>query len=341
MNAPRATLWSPELNSGHPVQVFADPVASDANVRENILRVGGITHQLHTERYLVTWAKPAPGIAFYRLYGSISPFRSDNLLEDNITGLQASFYPPVFTDVLRYYFWVSAVDSTGKELYLSPEPVSLEITTQGTAFSPNPITSICEFPDADGLNCELRKVYGYIRKMDRFQLEQSGEVAYLYIRRHGEDKPWGIPCACNDSFEAESDPDYQGRGRCSLCFGTGVYAGFYPPIPIMIRYSNQPDSVYTYTKQGMTLSHAFNTYMVSDPVVNVDDLIVRAQDNSRYYVTKRKETSVRGIRLHQEFDLKQVEKKDILMEVSPTTIQAALDKAKVPGWARDRFKVFG
>jgi len=142
-------------------------------------------------------------------------------------------------------------------------------------------------------------------------------------------------------MNAASDPDYQGRGRCSLCFGTGVFAGYYPAIPVMIRYSSAPEQVYKYTKRGMETSHAFNTYMLWEPIVNVDDLIIRASDGSRYRVEKRKETSARAIRLHQEFDLTVIEKTSILYEVSDAAINAALAQAQVPGYAISRFRIFG
>lgn len=337
---PTASLASPQFNTNHPVWVFPDPYASDGNRRQNIPQTGGITFQDHTEKYIITWAE-VKGAASYKLYGSISPARSTNLLQEDITTNQTVFYPPLFTEVVRYYFWVSSVDEAGNETYISTEPASLETTAVEMAGLVNPITDNCYVPDACGINQETLKAYNFIQNMNKLQLQTNGEVAYLHKRRYAEQKPWGIPCACTDSLDTDSDPDYQGRGRCSLCFGTGIFGGYYPGIPIMIRYSAMPDDVYRYSPRGMELSHTFNTYMLWEPVVNVNDLVIRASDGSRYYVSKRKESSARAIRLHQEFDLTQIEKQDIRMEVSDKTIQEALDVAKIPGYALDRFKVFG
>lgn len=334
------SLASPQLNTAHPVWVYPDIYASDNNRRQNIPQTGGITFQDHTEKYLILWA-PVQGAKYYRLYGSVSPARSNNLLQDEIENPQAEFYPPLFSEVIRYYFWVAAVDEQGNETYLSTEAASLESTTAATAGLVNPITDDCLIPDAQGINFETLKAYNYIQTMNKLELQMNGEVAYLHKRRHAEQKPWGIPCACNDSIDQESDPDYQGRGRCSLCFGTGIFGGYYPGIPIMIRYSMAPEQVYRYTKRGMEVTNPFNTYMLWEPVVNVDDIVIRASDGSRYYVSKRKETSARAIRLHQEFDLARIEKQDIRMEVSDKTIQEALNVAKIPGFAVDRFKIFG
>jgi predicted GNAT family acetyltransferase len=336
----RATLASPQLHTDHPVWVYPDAYASDNNRRENIAGTGGITFQDHTEKYVIVWALNSAYVK-YRVYGSISPARQTNLLQDDLTTNQYEFFPPVFSEVLRYYFWVAGVDVNGVETYLSQTPASLETTAVDTAIWPNPISANCVVPDADGINCETAKAYEYIQNMNRLELQMNGELAYLHIRRHGSQKPWGVPCSCNDSMNADSDPDYQGRGRCSLCFGTGVFAGYYPAIPVMIRYSSQPEQIYKYTKRGMETSHAFNTYMLWEPIVNVDDLIIRASDGSRYMVSKRKETSARAIRLHQEFDLTAIEKTDIKYEVSDKTIADALSTAQVPGWLRDRFRIFG
>jgi len=184
-------------------------------------------------------------------------------------------------------------------------------------------------------------IYEYIRAGDRFQLENDGEPALLFIRRHAEDRPFGVPCECNNSIEAETDPDYQGRGRCQICYGTGIYGGFYPSIPIRIRYSNLPGKRYNRTKTGFDIEHAFNTFMIWAPEVHKDDLVVRITDGTRYVVTQRNESSARGIRLHQEFDLSQIEGEDIKMDINDVNIQKALDQLNVPGFVRDSFKVFG
>ncbi len=336
----RATLASPQLNTSHPVWVYPDANPGDTNRRTNILTVGGVTYQDHTEKYVIVWA-PVKGARTYNVYGSVSPARKTNQLIAGLKTNQYEFFPPVFSEVIKYHFWVSWVDANGVETYLSEDSATLETTAADTAFWPNPITGSCTVPDPDGINCEHRKAYDYIQNMNRLELQLNGEAAYLHIRRHGEQKPWGIPCVCNDSIDAESDPDYQGRGRCSLCFGTGVFAGYYPAIPIMIRYSNAPEQTFKYGRQGLVLQHSFNSYSLWEPVISVDDLVIRASDGKRFRVSKKKETSARAITLHQEFDLTELEHTSILYEVSDKTIQAALDQAKLPGYLLEGFRAFG
>lgn len=337
---PVLKLASPQLRTDHPVWVYPDMEVSDKNRNFIVPKVGGVTYQDYSERYVIVWAAN-PNYVKYRLYGSISPFRKDNLIQDNILTNQTEFFPPVFVEVVKYYFWVAGVDALGNETYLSDDAASLETTAVKNALANNPITTTEFMPDGDGLNCEHLKAYEYIQSLNRTELELNGELAYLFIRRQGGQKPWGMACICNDSLTRDSDPDFQGSERCTLCFGTGIFGGYYPPIPIKIRYSNAPDQLMRYTKRGLEASHAFNTYMLWEPTVNVDDLIIRAMDEIRYVVKAKKETSARGIVLHQEFDIDQLEDSDIRQEVSHESIQKALDYAKLPPAVVDRFKIFG
>ncbi len=126
-----------------------------------------------------------------------------------------------------------------------------------------------------------------------------------------------------------------------MCFGQGVTGGYYPGIPFKIRYSNMPPKRYTQTKFGLELQHSFSTYALWAPIVRVGDIVVRLQDGSRYAVTDRKESSVRGILLHQEWDMEQLGEKDIRYLVTDANIDRALAQARVAGFVRDGFKNFG
>lgn len=334
-------LFTPALQTDNPVTVVADPDVADDNPNKFKIDVGGIVTDYASERYKISW----PQIKFaksFELHGSVSPQRKDNVLQTGITGNETVFIPPVFTEVITYYFWVTVTLDDGSVHFLDETPATLENTQHRLAFEDNPITFNDKVvPDPDGLNCELENIYEFIRAGNQLQLQMDGEPALLFLRRQGEDKPFGVPCACNNSIQAETDPDYQGRGRCTMCFKTGIYGGYYPSIPITIRYSNMPEKTYKQTSRGQELSHQFNTFMIWAPVVRYGDLVVRLSDGSRYHVTGRRESSARAIMLHQEFDLAQVETKDIRMQVTDANIQKALNTAEFPGFLRDGFKAFG
>jgi len=356
-----ASLFSPELKTNHPIVIT--PIINAGNLRKmEISEVAatdevegmnpssprgdftrtGVSSGESPEAYDICWNKQV-GAVKYRLWGSMSPTGHGIILQDGITETETIFHPPYFSEVVAYFFWVSWVDKDGVETFISQVPASLMASAEGKAFLAGTVTEDCMLPGIAELDCMMKDAVEYIRRGNRLQLELNGEPAYLYLKLQAEDRPWGMACSCTDQRNADdSDPDYQGRGRCKLCFGTGIFGGFLPRIPIAIRYGSAPEQLWKWTKRGQELQHGFNTYMLWTPVVRVGDLIIRAVDGSRYVVTKTKpDISVRGVRLHQEFDLQQVEKTDILMEVTDEAIQANLQRSKLPKYYREGFKIFG
>jgi len=355
------SLFSPEIVTDHPIVItpltnagdqrrliISEVAATDeqenlqpGSVRGDYTRTG-VSSGESPEAYDISWPKQE-GAVSYRLYGSMSPAGHGILLLDNIKCYEAVFHPPYFSEVVAYFFWVAGVDAEGKQKFISNEPASLMSSNEAKAFLPDTITPDCLIPGSEELNCMMRGAVEFIRRGNRLQLELNGEPAWLYLRRYAEDRPWGVACSCTDQRNSDdSDPDYQGRGRCKLCFGTGIFGGFLPRIPIAVRYGSAPEQLWKFTKRGQELQHGFNTYMLWAPVARVGDLVIRAVDGSRYLVTKTKpDISVRGVRLHQEFDLQQVEKTDILMEVTDAAIASNLERAKLPKYMRDGYRIFG
>ena len=335
------TLFSPLLQTDHPLTIEPTLDSADSNPKKITEEDGAIVESLKTEEFIVSWDSLEDAVT-YNLYVSVSPKRNSNIVQKDIATNYTTWVPPLFTEVITYYFWVAWVDEDGVETYITDDPASLQTRIHQEAFAENPLPTSClMLPETDTLNCEIKQALEYIRSGNELQSAISGEKALLFLRRHASDLPWGIPCACNDSADKQNNPDYNGRGRCKLCFGTGIYGGFYPAIPVTIRYESAPNQNYVRTKQGYQLEHQFNTYMIWDPRVRTGDLIVRKADGSRYIVNNVKETSSRAIRLHQEFDITQVEKTSILMEVTDTQIQELTDKASAPGVLMDGFKLFG
>lgn len=335
------SINNPDFQHDHPVTITPLTDAGEANPIQKIPGQGGVVDQKVTERIRLSWNK-VKGAVSYILYGSISPFRQENILQDKIEETHVDFDLPVFVQSLEYYFWVAWVDADGIVTYLTADPATLATRLAQDAFSPNPLTPDCRWIiDVDRLNCEIEQDLQYIRAGHRLQLEIGGERGLLFKRRHGSDKPWGISCSCTSDIERETDPDYQGSTRCGLCFGTGVFGGYYPAVPIMFRYENVPDDSYKPTARGLELVHKFNSWTLWEPFVGIDDILVRLSDGTRFYVTGRRESSLRGIRLHQQFDLKQIEKMDIRSDVTNATIDRALATAKAPNYAVSKFKVFG
>jgi hypothetical protein len=356
-----ASLFSPDLRTNHPIvitplvnagdlrqlSISKTPSTDEADgLQPSSIRgdftLTGVSSGESPEAYSISWPK-IKGAVRYRLYGSMSPVGHGILLQDDIKDVETIFHPPYFSEVVAYFFWVSSVDKDGKETFICEESASLMASNDGKAFAGGTLTKDCKIPGTESLDCMMKDAVEFIRRGNRLQLELNGEPAYLYLRRHAEDRPWGMACSCTDQRnDDDSDPDYQGKGRCKLCFGTGIFGGFFPRINIAIRYGAAPEQLWKWTKRGQELQHGFNTYMLWTPVVRVGDLIIRAVDGSRYTVVKtRPDISVRGVRLHQEFDLQQVEKTDILMEVTDEAIAASMKRANLPKYLREGYRIFG
>ncbi len=358
MKAAPATLFSPELDTDHPVVITPAIDIADENpwkigeqpgtdgIASNVFRGEGtrvgISQQNATEAYDISWPKKA-GAKKYRLYGSMSPTNKSNLLQDDILTNEARFFPPYFSELVSFYFWVSSVDGDGAETYFTDVPASLMSSVEKSAFARNPFPDTPLFPGGESLNKELAKAIGFIRTSHQMQAAVSAEPALLYLRRHAGDRPWGMACSCTSQNDKDDDDqEYIGVENCLLCFGTGIFGGYLPAISIDIRYGSAPEQKYIRSKGGFLIDHAFNTWMLPHPVVRTGDLLVRVTDGSRYRVGRTKpDISSRAVRLHQEFDLDQVQRGDILFSVTDVAIARSIEKAELPSFLKDGYRIFG
>lgn len=322
------------------VRIQPDLDFGNLNPRDNEFVYGGLSYRYITQRYKIFWPE-IKNAECYRLYGSISPLRKKNLLEDGISTTFTTYVPPVFTPVIEYFFWVTVLLSDGRELYLDEQPSSLQTQAMAEAFGHNPISQSQAIPDAEGLNREMAQDLGFIRDANQFELENGGEIGNLFQRRFLDDLPYGIPCECTGASTENLAPGGQARGNCDLCFATGIYGGYYPSIPIRFRYGNAPVRTYTRTRSGHQVTHGFNTAMVWAPQIRTGDLIVRKYDGARFMVSNRRESSFRAVRLHQEFDMAELPINHIRYQVTDEQIARSLNVAQMPGFVRSGFIAFG
>ncbi len=362
-------LHSPELKTDHPIIIVPVLDAADGNRVTTVpsepfddLDEGkaggpagstvrpGVSEWRVTEAYDLDWPEVA-GAVKYRLWTSMSPAAYDpgkdrlpTLAQDDLTEPHARFLPPYFSEVVAYFFWVSSLDSQGRETFLTADPASLMATAEKLAFNGTQITDDPAFyPGAAELDRAMGQAVEFIRSSNRLDLEIGNEPARLFLRRHASDKPWGIPCSCVRRIDLmDSDPNYQGSGNCKLCFNTRIFGGYLPSIPIAVRYGNAPEQAFVRKKSGFELQHVFNTAMLWMPVVRVEDLVVLERSGRRFKVTKvSPDVGMRAVRLQQFFDLDEVKKTSIEYEVTDDAIQKGLDKAKLPGFLRQGYKSFG
>jgi len=168
-------------------------------------------------------------------------------------------------------------------------------------------------------------------------LENDGEDFYLYKRR------WtGNPCSCvpgtktalGDDPDLNMDSDYDGSGRCELCYGTGIFGGYFPKIKIKIRYGEIPSHVIRFAHQNLILDHTFNSWTLWAPKINTQDVLVRASTNERFNVSDVGQSEWRNVPLHQKLQLKSLPATDIRYKLSDEHIQNALVEGSRFGNAR-------
>jgi hypothetical protein len=331
--------------------VDADPLANanplpQALVAPQIeIQVGGIPQSFVVEQYDISWPPEKKAVS-YRIYGSLSPLGITNLLATVAAPLtEYVFTPPMFGGTVEYYFWVSYVDSVGTETYLTNTPATLMAESARKNLEANPISYDPTFyPDPDCLNREMALHLEIARKAARLELENDGEDAYLYSARAIGDRPWSMPCVCSRSGgRGNMDPGYQGRGNCTLCFGTGVYGGFYPKMSIRFRYSNIVTKGWDQQAWGRVNTSKINqSFTLWAPIIKKGDLLVRKSTGERFVFNESPGRSViRGVLIRQVFDLAAIEDKSVLNEVTDVAIEQSLASLNLPGFLRDGYKIFG
>lgn len=353
-------LYSPEIRTDHPVTITAVLNAGDlrrteiavtpapdevrnmdpGSLRGDVTRTGVSTGESPLA-YDIAWPAIRRAVT-YRLYGSMSPFGHGTLLQQDIELPETIWHVPYLSETVAYFFWASFVDANGTEIFITDEPASLMTSIAAQAWGPDTITPDRHLPGAQGLDSMMKEALEFIRASNRLQLELGAEQGYLYLRRYAEDRPWGRACSCTDQRNRrDSDPDHVGKARCKLCFGTGIFGGFLPKIPMLIRYGAAPKELWKWTKRGQELQSTFNTYALPFPVIRVGDLVVRS-NGKRYLVTETQpDISARGVRLHQEFNLQMVENSSILAEVTDAAIERGIQIADAPKFMRDGYRIFG
>ena len=355
-------LFSPEINTDHPVTITAILNAGDlrqmkisevrhfdgvTNMEPGSLRGDttktGVSSGESALAYDICWRQVRDAVS-YRLYGSMSPTGHGILLQKDIELTETIWHVPYFSSSVVFFFWVSAIDDAGTEIFLSELPASLMASQAMKNFGWNTITADDDLlPGVQGLDAMMLQSLEFIRAANRLQIELGSEPALLYLRRYAEDRPWGGACSCTDQRNRDdSDPDYIAKGNCKLCFGIGIFGGFLPAIPILVRYGDAPEETWKWTKRGQEKISTFNTKMLWAPICRTGDLVVR-QNGQRYLVGKTQpDISARAVRLHQEFDLEMIsDTTSVLMEVTNAAIENGLRYSKLPRFARDGYRIFG
>lgn len=233
----------------------------------------------------------------------------------------------------RPYVNVSKILADTTEVMLQANPATEEtgINDLKTGFNPIPVSQ--DFPITDPINKFHRYAYEEIRRRHIAQLSFAGEDAILFTRRWA-----GTPCQCVD--DDASDPDYQARGRCVLCFGTGIFAGYYLGIPLKMRYAAMPVRKIRYDATGVTVEHRPDFWTLWEPRVHEHDILVRVKTGEKFEITDVQQSEFRGLPLHQNAKLTNINPNDMRSMVTDAAISQGLLKEGQYGFARYGWGLF-
>jgi hypothetical protein len=166
-----------------------------------------------------------------------------------------------------------------------------------------------------------------IKDDEKMAVQTLGVKCDVYLRRWGANEPFGIPCSCT---EDKTDPDFMGSSNCSLCFGTGIIGGYYPPIEMYIRFNATPSKDFKGTIRGLTVNQTYDAWTVIPPFLREKDLVVRKIDGKRWEIKDVQESFFRGAPLKQLFSLSLLSPNDIKNLVSLANINNALSVLNDP-----------
>lgn len=94
-------------------------------------------------------------------------------------------------------------------------------------------------------------------------------------------RTWGDRCSlCTDYDTAQVD-----NSRCSVCFGTGIVGGYYPPVDFWVLPMSPPKQrVQRDDSRGMVGDLTEGVRCVAYPFVETGDIWISADDDRRYSV---------------------------------------------------------
>lgn len=302
----------------------------------------------------VSW-DPVMGAAFYNVYGSLTPITRNKLNEVPIKDTSFTFIVPVIPQTLSYFFWVSRVNAIGGETFLSEEPATDQTSSViRNNFDVNPLTPILGLPVTGVLNKHMKDIIiPQMHQRAQFELENDGEDAWVFARRFS-----GTPCPCNrpdpnskpgtptgdgeillsnslgarvDDFGQKADSDYQGTGRCIICFGSGIIGGYFPSFKIKFRYGAAPVQTMIRQRYGYQVVHSAGSWTLWSPKLSKWDILVREKDGTRFSIDTQAQSEIRGLVLHQDLNLVAIPITDIRTQVQDDLILKATHEKEFLG----------
>ena len=146
-----------------------------------------------------------------------------------------------------------------------------------------------------------------IRKESFLMQRKTGVKGYLLKRKY-----FGPPCPCTDPVTGQViDP------TCTLCFGTGILGGYYPPYAMWLTMNATQRLRQVTAEQGSIAATIESVRALAYPTVEPDDVWVHGYTNTRYFIMPDIKALARhrGIELVMEYTLNEVPTNHIVYQV--------------------------
>jgi len=306
-----------------------------------------------TKAVTISWNAPAVSGSSYRLYGSLSPTTRSFIGE--YPGSPITLKVPTSSVIVPpetpYHFWVSVWNGS-TEMFLEDRPALVFTAEDKLHEMYESYRSIptCNYNRAT-IPYEMLAFYrDEIRRRHVATLEIGGESFYLYKRRiegkvceHCLYPETGRKINPNATdfdptvVNEVSEPRFQGRSRCEVCFGTGIVGGFYFPIEIKVGHLGAPTLKLNWKNRGVDVEEAPDSWTLWSPIIKQHDLLYRKVNGNMYVVKSVKTSTWQQSILRQTFNIESIDPDDMQVRVTRDNIKDALDQyglieEEIPLW---------
>ena len=256
-------------------------------------------------QYRIVWPAQS-GADGYRVYGGFDPLYVRSLISGQYdlpaTQTEFIFNAPFYPPGQIVYFWVAAVEG-GAPRFLDEYGSYTLRTDQASKFD-----DFSRFSDTTEALMALGDQKYYmeeIRRRAKAIQEDVAEEVYLFI------KQWrGLPDPTAQD-QLGLDPNYQAMTRGDKSSSTGFYPGFFPSIPILMRFGGLPTSQLDFQLPGLRPLLSNESWTIWDPIMHEGDMVVRKTTGQRYVATSVAFGNYRGVPIDQRIAL------DIISPTSP------------------------
>jgi hypothetical protein len=286
------------------------------------------------DRLNVTISWPAQsGATGYRVYAGFDPISVRSLIsgQDPLPASQTSFLfvSPLYPPGQTAYFWVRAESAT--PTFINDVGAYDLGTGQKSTF-----TDESRFSDTslELINPDDSLYYAEeIRRRAKAILEDTSEEVDLYI------KQWrGLPDPTTQE-ELGLDPNYQPMTRSDNTYGTGFFPGYFPPIRMLMRFGNLPQSMLDFQVPGLRPLLQNEAWTIWAPLMHENDLIVRVKTGQRYVAVNPSVGNWRSVPITQRVTLGLVNPTSPLQKMTDADLRAKWGLINAADYSKAGFSV--